>query len=188
MRYSKSLCPKLFVCTAFLCWNSKYLNYSFSNITQCTPSPLYFETNIRFIPKNLNYQKKYSIHGYSCSKCTQENFIEYNIDIFDQCFKQTTMIELKNSCQHKRLKSDCQCYPANQSIQPIHDWVKAIEKSGKSHMNVIRVNNINESAITSVYFLIGSFMLILIFGGFIGMIFYKIKLKSMQQQIFKETR
>ncbi|CAF4256030.1 unnamed protein product, partial [Adineta steineri] len=77
---------------------------------------------------------------------------------------------------------------ANQSIQPIHDWVKAIEKSGKSHMNVIRVNNINESAITSVYFLIGSFMLILIFGGFIGMIFYKIKLKSMQQQIFKETQ
>jgi len=194
MWYFQSSCRELFVCTAILCWDSNFLHYYFYNITNCTPSPLHFQPIVRFIPNNKNYsriQQKYSTHGFICSNCTREKtLIEYNFNTGTQCHKQTTMIELRKYCQYefrsKQMKiSSCQCFPTDRPIQPIKDWVKALVKHGKSHMNIVRVNNINRSAGSSVYFLFGSIILLVVFGGIIGMIFYAIKVKSIQLQTFK---
>jgi len=181
----ESSCSSIFVCTAILCWDYYNLTYSFFNITKCTPTPIYFRKNLHLIFLNNNYskiQEKYSINGFICSDCTRKNFFEYN---FNTCLKQITKIKLINYChylfQYKEKKNSCQCFPSDQPIQPIHNWIKALVKPGKSHTNINRVNNINKSASSSVYILIVFILLIVLWGGIIGMIFYCIKFKSRSQ-------
>jgi len=183
MVYSQSSCSGLFICTAILCWDYHYLKYTFFNITNCTPKPIYFKTNIRFIFRNNNYSKieeKYLINGFICSNCTRENILEYNLNKVDQCYKQITRIKLINYCQYKQNENICQCFPSDQPIESIKDWIKALVKPGKSHKNTIRVNNINKSSLSSVYILVSCILLLVLFGGMIGVIFYCIKFKSSQ--------
>jgi hypothetical protein len=186
---SQSSCPGFFVCTAILCLDYNSLKYSFINITQCTPTPLHFPIDEQLISINDNYtqtQKQHLSNGFICSHCTRSDFIRKNSSRVNQCHKQITMIELKNYCQYyKRKKNTCQCFPSDQPIQPIKDWVKALVKPGKSHLNINRVKNINESAAISVYLLVGFVLLLVLFGGIIGIIFYWIKSKSVQRQILK---
>jgi hypothetical protein len=172
----RSSCPTLFVCTAILCWDYNSLNYSFFNLTKCTPSAFFFKSNVQLIPVNNN-SSSFSFNGFICSNCTGENLFEYNLNPINQCSTHQTMIELRNYCHYKRTKTHCQCFASNQPIQPIKDWVQAVVKSDKSRMNVIRVNDINNSSSTSVYILMSSILFLIIFGGFIGMIFYWIKSK-----------
>ncbi len=176
--YSKSSCPTLFICTAILCWDSNFLNYSFFNITKCTPSSLYLKSNLQLISINNKHSRsKFSTNGFICSNCTRENFIEYNLN---QCSKEKTMIELRNYCHYKSSNNSCQCSVSNKPIQPIKNWAKALVEPGKSHRNIIRVNDINKSSSSSVYILTSFIIFLVIFGGIIGMIFYWIKFKQLQ--------
>ena len=90
------------------------------------------------------------------------------------------MIELRNYCHYKSSNNSCQCSVPNKPIQPIKNWVKALVEPGKSHRNIIRVNDINKSSSSSVYILTSSIIFLVIFGGIIGMIFYWIKVKQLQ--------
>ncbi|CAF1071920.1 unnamed protein product [Rotaria sp. Silwood1] len=188
MWYSQLSCSDIFVCTAILCLNSNFLQYSFFNITKCTPSSLNLNSNLHLIPQynnNHSYIKqKYFPNGFICSYCTQKNFIKYNSNKFYKCSKQLTKIELRYYCQYsflyRKKENTCQCLSTNKTIQPINNWVKAIIKLGKSHMNPIRVNNINQSSSTFVYYLIGFIILLILLGGIISIIFYCIKLKFFQ--------
>jgi len=175
-------CSGLFVCTAILCWDYYHLKYSFFNITKCTPKSIDFKTNLHLIAQNKNYSKIQSNKGFICSNCTRENFIE---NTSNQCYKQTTRIKLKNFCFHRQMESVCQCFPSNQSIEPITNWMKALVKPGKDLINTNRVNNINRSASSSVYILVGLILLLVLIGGIIGLIFYWIKFQSCQLQILK---
>jgi hypothetical protein len=159
MRYSQSSCSGLFVCTAILCWDYHHLKYTFFNIKNCTSK----------------IEEKYLINDFICSNCTRENFFEYNF----RCYKQITRIKLINYCQYKHNENICQCFPSDQPI------LKSLVKPGKSYRNTNRVNNINKSALSFVYILISFILLLIIFGGIIGVIFYWIKFKSSQLYTLK---
>jgi hypothetical protein len=191
MQYSQSSCSELFICTAILCWNYQNLKYSFFNITKCTPKLIDFKINIHLISLNNHYhylknQEKYFINGFICSNCTRKNFFEYNLNTLNQCYQQITKIKFINYCQYlfsdKQNENFCQCFPSNQSIQTIQNWIKILIKPGKSHRNIIRVNHINKSSSSFVYILIGFILLLVVFGGIIGMIFYWIKFKLCERQ------
>ncbi len=158
MRYSQSSCSGLFICTAILCWNNNH-HHSFFNITNCTPKSIHLFRN------NNN-------SSIICSNCTRGNFIPYH------CDKQIIKIQFENSCPSSF--QYCQCFPSNQP-----NWMKALIKPGKSHLNINRVNNINQSALSFVYILVGFILLLGILGGMIGIIFHWIKFQSCQQQTLK---
>jgi len=166
MRYSQSSCSRLFICTAILCWDYHHLKYNFFNITNCTSK----------------IEEKYLINDFICLNCTGENFFKYNFNRLDRCYKQITRIKLINYCQYKYNQNICQCFPSD---QPIKDWIKSLIKPGKSYRNTNRVNNINRSASSSVYILVGLILLLVLIGGIIGLIFYWIKFQSCQLQILK---
>ena len=173
-----SSCSGLFVCTAILCLDFKY---SFINVTKCTPKPIYFRPNQLLLALNnrsLKIRNENLNNGFICSDCSRMNILEYHFNTSNQCYKQPTRIQLKNFCFYRLKSSPCQCFPSNQTIEPITDWIKALIKPRKDLINTNRVNNINESASSSVYILVGSILLIVLIGGIIGMMFYWIKLKS----------
>lgn len=174
-----SSCSNLFVCTAILCLDYYYFKYSFFNLTKCTPKSIYFKSNLYLIVQNNSSLKNLN-NGFICSDCTRQNFIEYHLNTSSHCHQQQTRIQLKNFCSYRTTKSLCQCFPSNQSIEPITDWIKALIKPGKSLINTNRVNNINKSASSSVYILVGLILLLVLLGGIIGIIFYWIKSKTCQ--------
>ena len=185
-------CSGLFICTAVLCLNSKFLKYSFFNITKCTPSSLNLQTNLQLIPSNNNYsqtEQKYLTNGFICSHCTRKNFIEYNLNTVHRCYEQTTKIKLRyycpNSFYYTNEKNICQCSLSNQLIQPIKSSIRILSKYDKNYINTNRIMNINKSASKFVYFLVGSVTLLVLLGGIIGMIVYFIKLKSIQHRTLK---
>ncbi|CAF0825850.1 unnamed protein product [Rotaria sordida] len=153
MSFSQLSCSDSIICTAILCLESIVLKYSFFNITKCIPSSLNLDSNLYLIPQYNNYsniEEKYFTNGFICSYCTRKNFLQYNSNRFDKCSKYITKIELRNFCQYSFLyrtkENICQCLLTNQTIQPINKWIKTFVKLGKSHMNPIRVNNINKSS------------------------------------------
>lgn len=180
-----SPCLNLFVCTAILCWNSQFSNISFFNITDCTPSPLYLQWYVRLIPENRLYSPISKSNGFICSDCSERrNFFPYKSNTLAQCQQKSTKIELKNYCLHsdQHGKRSCQCLPANHTIQPIKDWLKALVQPGKSHINTERVNRINKSAPLPSYFLFGFIFLFILIGGVTGMVIYWIRFKVIPKQ------
>ncbi|CAF1128565.1 unnamed protein product [Adineta ricciae] len=173
-------CSRLFVCTAILCWDSQFSNISFFNITNCTPSPLYIQWNLRLTPKNRLYSPISKSNGFVCSDCSaQRDFFRYESSTLAQCQQRSTKIELKNYCLYSYgyQKRSCQCLPANYTIQPTRDWLKALVEPGKSHLNIDRVNRINKSAPISSYFLSGFIFLFILIGGVTGLVVYWIRAK-----------
>ena len=124
---TSSSCSGLFVCTAVLCLNYSHLKYSFFNLTECTPKPIYFKAKLYLIADNTrssNLGKESLNNGFLCSDCTHQNFRARLSNTSDHCYRQTTRIKLKHFCVHRPAKPPCQCFLSNQSIQPITDWAE----------------------------------------------------------------
>lgn len=192
MRYSHLSCSDIFVCTAILCLDSIFYNYSFFHITKCTPTSLKLNRNVHLISLHNDYsliQQNYAITGYICSYCTRSNLVLFQPENgINECSKHVTKLKLINYCKYSdsytTRKNNCQCSSTNESIQPIRNWAEPKVRLGKSHMNTKRVNNINASSYLS-YFIIGFVFLLTILGGIIAMLIYRIKLEFLEVQTLK---
>ena len=180
-----SPCSSVFVCAVTLCWNLKTWEYAFVNRTECTPSPLPLRPNMQLIPPNARgrwIKDTDLINGFICSSCGRANFFELDLnETAKRCHAEPTMIQLNNYCQSsskpRKASGNCQCLPANQSIEPIRDWKMAQVKPGKGDTNSLRVNRINRSASASVYLLVAFVFASMLLGGLVSAIFYVAKLR-----------
>lgn len=186
----RTRCPGLFVCAAILCWDSRTADIFFVNVTDCTPSPLYFASNVRLIPQKLPQSLSPTSHAFVCSNCTSNDSFADRTSRATRCQRQQpTTIELMNYCEHRirsrPKKDECQCTATNRSIKPITNWAEALVDPGKSHWNIVRANKINGSSPAFVYILMGIVALLVLTGGLVGVVFYWIQLRPTALQTVK---